>query len=53
VLSDGCIKRVASYVKEGLRYSERLLPYLSVPCASLSCGIIRVVQQKVSFVWFK
>jgi hypothetical protein len=53
VLSDGCVKRVALYVKEGQRYSERLLPYLSVLCASLSYGIIRVVQQKVSFVWFK
>jgi hypothetical protein len=44
VLSDGCVERVALYVKEGQRYSERLLPYLGVLCASLSCGIIRVVQ---------
>ena len=54
MLSDGFVKRVALYVKEGQRYSERiLLPYLSVLCARLSCGIIRVIQHTVSSVLFK
>lgn len=53
MLSDGFVKRVALCVKEEQRYSERILPYLSVLCARLSCGIIRVVQQTVSSVLFK